>query len=208
MNKSERIVLKPEDIPENKLRKKYHNVEDIFGNFPRGGGGVVQTNATQGADGWTVQLAVVMRDLLNHKKQPLPDGEMLDIEATKGKPQDVVCNSREIELSGYRSELDPAVIQIINDRKVGFVTRERGGAEADFSVEAVMLLITKGIWLEAKDTQFERKIFLIEIDPTGKITYREFKPGSVAEILPVSICTEKVLLAVRSASDIGKILNK
>lgn len=199
-------VLKPIAISKQELQKKYQRVKEIFALFPRGGGGVFQVNAEETPEGWVVRCAFVQRDLVNHKGEPLPDGEMLDEEATKGL-DDVVYHNREIELYGYPAAPDPIVAKIINERNIGFITRERRGKENDFSIETVMPIYTPGVWLEARDTQYEREIVLVEIDPKGKVGFCNFGQSKEMSELPVSICTEKVLLGVRIGSDIGKVLN-
>lgn len=208
MNKPEELqVLKPVEISKEELHKKYRKVRKVFALFPRGGGGVFQVNAKKNPGGWVVQCAVVQRDLVNHKGEPLPDGGMYDEEATKG-PDDVVYNNREIELLGFPLAPDPIVAKIISERKIGFVTRERCGKENDYSIETVMAIYTPGNWQEARDIQYERQIVLVEIDPTGKMTYYNFGRSRMEmSELPVSICTEKVLLAARIGSDICKVLN-
>ena len=201
-------VLKPVEISKEELQKKYQRVGEIFALFPRGGGGVIQINAKKTPEGWITQCAVVRRDLVNHKGESLPDGGMYDEEATKGL-DDVVCHNREIKLLGLPLAPDPIVAKIISEREIGFVTRERRGKEDDFSVETVMAIYTPGNWQEARDIQYNRKIVLIEINPKGEIGFRYFGSSelNISE-LPVSICTEKVLLAARIGSDICKVLNQ
>ena len=207
MNKSKELqVLKPVEIPKEELQKKYQRVGEIFALFSRGGGGVFQANAEKTPKGWIVRCAVVQRDLVNHKGEPLPDGGMYDEEATKGL-DDVVCHNREIELLGLPLAPDPIVAKIISERKIGFVTRERRGKENDYSVETVMAIYTPGVWKEARDIQYERQIVLIEIDPKGKMKFCNFGQSEMSR-LPVDVCTEKVLLAARIGSDIGKVLNQ
>lgn len=201
-------VLKPVEISKEELQKKYQRVGEIFALFPRGGGGVIQVTAKKTSDGWIVRCAVVQRDLVNHKGEPLPDGGMYDEEATKGL-DDVVCHNREIELSGFPLAPDPIVAKIISEREIGFVTRERRGKEDDFSIETVMAIYTPGEWQEAKDIQYRRQVILVEIDPTEKMTYCNFGQSKMEmSRLPVDICTEKILLAARIGSDIGKVLNQ
>lgn len=207
--KKERLqVLKPVAIPEQELLRKYRRVEKVSGNFPRVGGGVFQINAREIPEGWIVQCAFAQRDLVNHKGEPLPDGGMFDEEATKGL-DDVVCDNREIEVYGYPATPNLIVAKTIDKRNIGFVTRERCGKENDSSIETVMPIYTPGVWLKAKDTQYERQIVLVEIDLTGKMNFCNFgqSKNEMSEI-PASICTEKVSLALRIASDIGKVLNE
>ena len=201
-------VLKPVEISKEELQKKYQRVGKVFALFPRGGGGVIQINAKKTPEGWIVQCAVVQRDLVNHKGEPLPDGGMYDEEATKGL-DDVIYRNREIELLGLPLAPDPIVTKIISERRIGFVTRERCGKEDDYSIETVMAIYTPGIWLEARDSQYDRETVLVEINPKEEIRFRyfEFSKLNMSE-LPVSICTEKVLLAARIGSDICKVLNQ
>ena len=186
--------------------KRLRRVTELEKTYPRIGGGVFQVTAEEGDDGWTVRCAFVKRDLKNNKGEPLPDAGLLDIEATKGS-REVVCDNREITIFGKPSDPNPIVKKVVNDSGIGTVTRKRGGAENDSSGEIVMALYTPGDWESARDSQFNRKIVKVKIGPDGKILYNYFG-ASGYDRLPVDICTEKVLLATRIASDICKVLNE
>lgn len=201
-------ILKPAEVSKEELIRIYKRVKEVSEKFSRVGGGVFQTNVLETPNGRIVQCAFVKRDVLNHKQLPLPDGGLLDIEATKDLAN-VVCNNREIQIYGYPSEPDPNTANVINERNVGFVTRERRGKENDFSIETVMALYTPGVWKNAKDIQYNRQIVYVEISSKGEVGFCNFESiglGTMSK-LPMEICSEKVLLAISIAKDICKVLN-
>jgi len=198
--------LKP-IVSKEQQRERLRRVAELEKVYPRIGGGVFQVTVEEDDDGWTVVYCTfVRRDLKNNKGELLPDGGLLDIEATKGA-REVVCDNREITIYGKSSDPDPIVEKVVNDSGIGVVTRKRGGRENDASGEVIMAIYTPGNWESAKDSQFDREIVKVKIDPNGKIFYNYFG-ASGCDRLPADICTEKVLLAIRIASDICKVLNE
>lgn len=195
-------VLKPVEISEEELLKEYQMIKDVSGKFSRVGGGDFQVNAKKTRRGWVVQCIFIKRDPF------VPDGNLLDIEATKGL-NNIIRNYREIEIIGYPSAPNPMIKKIVSERNIGFVTRRRCGAENDFSIETAIACYTPGDWQEAKDIQHNRQIIYVEIGPEGEITFRDFKPGNHDNMskLLIESCSEKVLLALSIAKDISRVLN-
>lgn len=204
-------VLTPLNTSEEKKVEEYHKGVKLGDIFERIGGGYLVVTTEDTDNGIVLNAFFVRRDKLNNKGEPLPDGETLDVQATRDDIKQVMCDyTGEISFSGIPGVANEKVVSILGRRNFGYVTRERRNQdEEDTSVEKVEIRLMSGNCLEAKDNQYTRAIILVRVSPDGKITYRNFASESIdMHNLLIQDCNEKSALAVLMLRDICKEINE